>query len=229
MLKRRNPATQSAVQRGMSLVELMVGVAVGLLIVAGSTTVVATQLADSRRLVVEAQIQQDLRSSSDVIVRELRRAGGWDRAFQGVWAPNAAMAVNPYDAVTLPSSSEVTIAWAGANTLGFRLRTSTAGVLELKDANGSWQALTDAATLNVTTFTVAMATLSSTPMACPANCPGGGQACWPTVQVRALQMQITGRAVSDASVVRSIFSSVRMRNDRIVNNYLPGSTTLCPS
>lgn len=56
-------------QRGLSLVELMVGITVGLFVVAAAATLVANQLSDNRRLLLETQVQQDLRATMDIITR----------------------------------------------------------------------------------------------------------------------------------------------------------------
>ncbi|MBL0296208.1 MAG: hypothetical protein IPQ21_03185 [Betaproteobacteria bacterium] len=53
----------------------MVGITVGLFIVAAAAMLVTTQLGDNRRLLLETQVQQDLRATADIITRELRRAG----------------------------------------------------------------------------------------------------------------------------------------------------------
>ena len=53
----------------------MVGIALGLFVVAASTALVANQLGDNRRLLLETQVQQDLRASMDIITRQMRRAG----------------------------------------------------------------------------------------------------------------------------------------------------------
>ena len=76
----------------------MVGVAIGLFVVAAATMLVATQLSDNRRLMLETQVQQDLRATADIIARELRRAGHWAKARDGVWYEGNAAAVrdNPY-------------------------------------------------------------------------------------------------------------------------------------
>ena len=60
--------------RGLSLIELMVGIAVGLFIVAAATVLVSGQLGENRRLMLDTQLQQDLRATADIITRELRRA-----------------------------------------------------------------------------------------------------------------------------------------------------------
>lgn len=227
MLARRN-------QRGLSLIELMVGIAVGLLVVAGAATVTVTQLGDSRRLVVEAQIQQDLRATADIMTRELRRAGSWDGATTTVWSPTAAVAVSPIDGaeLVLVSASQITVkSYTGGatTTLEFR-RSGTPGVIQVNQSGGGWQKLSDDATVDITGLQFQVNTLAATPLACPANCPGPGSAtaCWPTVEVREVQVQITGQAISDSRVVRSINTSVRLPNDRVVNNYLPGTGVLCP-
>ena len=54
---------------------MMVGIAIGLFIVAGAVALVATQLGENRRMLLETQVQQDLRAAADIITRELRRGG----------------------------------------------------------------------------------------------------------------------------------------------------------
>ncbi len=211
----------------------MVGVAIGLFVVAGAATVVATQLGDSRRLVTEAQIQQDLRATADIMTRELRRAGEWSNAANAVWSPGQPVGANPNDAVTVVPNGEIDISWSGATALGFRWVAGPPGVLQLEDGAGNWQDLTDKTTLDITNFSAqVVATATAPPLACTAYCqpplyPANSTVCWPTLEVRELQMQITGRSVSDPTVVRSIVSNVRLRNDRIVNNN--GGGALCPS
>ena len=211
-------------QLGLSLVEMMVGVAIGLFVVAAAAMLVATQLADNRRLLLETQVQQDLRATSDIIARELRRAGYWGTSRQGVWNGSAPVA-NPYRGVNLVSASEINLSYSSARTeaaennvvdgseqFGYRLNGSTFAVDSLLGAGG-WQALSDAATLKVTAFTITLETVTTTPVACPAECPGGGEACWPTLSVREIQVAISGVAVSDPAVQRSVRNRVRLRND----------------
>ncbi len=217
-------------QGGLSLVELMVGVAIGLFIVAGAATVVATQLADSRRLTLETQMQQDLRATADIMVRQLRRAGYWSAASSTVWSPGSPWSLNPGGAVTLVSPTEVTIALSGSAVTGYYLNPGPPGVLMQKYGANPSQALTDGTTMNVTGFDLQLAPIAAVQMSCPALCPDGTQACWPTLQPQELLITITGQAVSDPSVVRTIQSTVRLRNDQIVNHNGTGlGGPLCPS
>ena len=219
---------------GLSLVELLVGIALGLFVVAGAATLVAGQLSDTRRLVLEAQVQQDLRTTADIMTREIRRAGYWVDADQMVWAPGAPSA-HYFDAPA-STAAHVDISLlrnAGQVTgpvLGFRrdLASNGSGVLKLIDSAGHAQELTDPLTLDVQTFTVDIRVVSSSPLACLKDCAGGGQACWPTVEVREAQLSITGQSVTDSSVKRTVYSNVRLRNDHIVDNLNTATTGSSP-
>ena len=81
--------------RGLSIVELMVGITIGLFIVAGATLMLTTQLGDNRRLLLEAQVQQDMRAAADMITRDIRRAGYWAQSYRQIW-PGAGALTNPY-------------------------------------------------------------------------------------------------------------------------------------
>ena len=222
MLKTLRPAPARHRQRGLSLVEMMVGLAVGLLVVAGATMVVTTQLGDNRRLMLETQLQQDLRASADVITRDLRRAGAWtDTARTGLWSATAAPASNPYKAATPASgvtASQVTYGYyraAGSPTAyGFRL---SSGVLQTLLA-GTWQDLTDVRVMTVTAFSVTARDGPAQQTPCPKLCPGlpaPATACWPAVTVRDFVIAITAQSVADPAVQRSLSTSVRVRNDVI--------------
>ena len=224
-------------QRGLSIVELMVGVAVGLFVVAAASMLVATQLSDNRRLTLETQVQQDLRATADIITRELRRAGHWAKARDGVAQPANA---NPYGGVTMAdgtafangvtSPGGVLLSYArsgneaaennaidSAERLGFRLNN---GVIQTQLGEDNWQALTDANTLTVRTFNLTM-NVQPVLLECAKPCPGGGNACWPQLRVRDIVIDITGEAAHDSSVSRSLSSTVRLRNDAVVAGTCP--------
>ena len=74
-------------QSGLSLVELLVGAAIGLFLVGGATKLFIDTLDDSRRLIIETRVNQDLRAASDLVARDLRRAGYWPNALQAAVQP----------------------------------------------------------------------------------------------------------------------------------------------
>lgn len=228
-------------QRGLSIVELMVGVAIGLFVVAAATMLVSTQLSDNRRLMLETQVEQDLRASADIITRELRRAGHWAKARDGVWYPGNAAVVrdNPYALVAKAdgtafadgdAASTVLISYSrsgdeGAETgaveaaeqLGFRLDN---GVIQTRLGDAGWQALTDGNTLKVTEFTV---TMNRQPirLECAKSCPDPLVDCRPALEVRDLRVLIRGEAANDSNVKRSVDTKVRLRNDAIIPGTCP--------
>ena len=173
-----NSTARARVGRGLSIIELMIGIAIGLFIVAGATLMLTTQLGDNRRLLLEAQIQQDMRAAADMISRDIRRAGYWAQSYRQVW-PGAGALANPYtriepggaplatDAIEYDRStgedgrligSDDNGVDAEANRprerVGFRLSTrpNEPKTIEYQVGAGNWQALTDKEVLEVTTF-----------------------------------------------------------------------------
>jgi Prokaryotic N-terminal methylation motif len=221
-------------QRGLSLVELLVGIAVGMFVVAAAATLVVTQLTDNRRMLLEVQVQQDLRATADIITRELRRAGSI--AFLGdatsyVWAPGSDWVPNPYVAVNPVAAAADTVTFSSSRTLGssgpygFRL---VDGAIESQLAAAGWQQLTDAATMRVTAFSITPQPQPPIRISCSKLCADGTQNCWPTVTVRAYTIDITGQATSDAAVRRSIRSVARLRNDQVTTDPGLGARS-CPA
>ena len=103
-------AGPGAPARGLSLVELMVGITIGLIVVAGATLLTATQLSDNRRLLLETQVQQDLRAAADIIAREVRRGGYNAFAHSLTWDPDQPALqpiANPYRGLALNNGPEV--------------------------------------------------------------------------------------------------------------------------
>jgi prepilin-type N-terminal cleavage/methylation domain-containing protein len=227
-------------QRGLSLVELMVGITIGLIVVAAAALLVSGQLTESRRLIAEAQIQQDLRASADAIARDLRRSGGigeYDNLHSVVWKLDDP--VDPWAAVNLenfsvnPTGTEVRYkytenALVPSTPLGFKLNS---GVIQTRLYAGGWQDLTDPSTMEVTvlSFTLLPETVARIP--CPNLCPaGGGASCWPNVRQRAIEVRITARHRAFPQIERTHVSRVRLRNDRFVfyNEIIATSAEVCP-
>ena len=209
------------------MVELLVGLAVGLFIAAAGITLMAGNLRENRALMLESRLMQDLRTAADIITRDLRRAGYWAGAVASIQpVPGTSVPANPYLAVAPSAAASDAVSFAFSrdasenHTLdsneqfGFRLRR---GVIEMQLGSGNWQALTDANTVVVTGFTVTP-TVEEINLAgaCPRPCPVGATDCPPRQQVRSLDVAIQARASADAGVQRGLRSSVRLRNDAIV-------------
>lgn len=218
-------------QRGISLVELLVGVTVGLFVAAAAGMLVATQLADNRKLLAETQLQQDLRSAVDIMTRELRRSGYSDAASEWVWPPTT-LGENAFATVTLTGTTQIVFKYRRAafdeGPYGFRYD-STAQTIQSQLGGTGWQELTDPRAVKVTAFNVrAVDTGGEVALPCPRLCSDGTDACWPRQLVREYVISITGQAANDASVQRSLQTRVRMRNDSVRFTDPAYPTRICP-
>lgn len=227
----RQPPRPLRSARGLSLVELLVGIAVGLFVVASAAMLVSTQLNDNRRLLLETQVQQDLRAAADIITRELRRAGHWPGAADFVWTGGAAAAANPYSAVTVKAGPPAEVGfryWRQANEWGPFGFKQDGNVLKTLLSAGGWQELTDGNTLRITAFSITPRDGPQTRLPCPNLCPDGTDSCWPTLTVRELDLDIEGEAASDPSVKRSLRTVVRLRNDLVRFHAAGVPAQVCP-
>ncbi|MBC7728699.1 MAG: hypothetical protein H7242_13990 [Microbacteriaceae bacterium] len=214
---RRGPAV-----RGLSLVELMVGLVVSLIVVGGAISMMARMQATTWRLLYETRLNQDLRAAADVVARDLRRGGFWGNAILGTLAVGVSSSVvqNPYAAPSNSSSDGVSYRFSrdatenntldDAERFGFRRQD---GVLQMQTSNGVWQDLTDNKNLLLTALTITP-TLTTLPLGsiCSKPCAAGTPNC-PVSTVRSLAVTLTGQSVRDSTMVRSINLTVRMRND----------------
>jgi prepilin peptidase dependent protein B len=218
---------------GMSMVELMVGIAIGLIIVGGGLAMLANFTGENRRLLLETRLNQDLRAAMDVVTRDIRRAGHWQGAASGVWVSGgpAVPAQNAYrsfyqsacnaspigTAASSPAAAAsfvcYTVAGNSDNVVqaneyyGFHLR---GGVLYAVVGGSAEQPVTDPGTVTVNSFVVTpnpqTASMSGfCRYTCTVNCP--------QVTVREFDILLQGTSANDASLQRQLRSSVRVRND----------------
>lgn len=226
-------------RHGLSIIELLVGISTGMFVLAGATMVTANQMTDNRKLLLETQIQQDLRSAMDIIVRDVRRSGYWAGAYKSV-TPDSVVQVNPYStAGVLPLTDDVVLAYTSSRDEdaghaetgavesnehnGFAFDESN-HTIDVQLRSGAFEALTDPSVVKITTFTatinptsVYLPTCSTPPCAMvsppsPSNAACGGLA---QVLTRNVVLRIEGEAVHDPSVKRSIVATVRLRNDQV--------------
>lgn len=219
-----------AAQRGLSLVEMMVGITIGLIVVAAAAMMVSTQLGENRRLLLETQIQQDMRATVDIITRELRRASYNPSATGDLWyeGRTGPIVQNSFGTITPTSGVGLT-----AVEFSYRRRSGDQGPYGYKlegnaiksKIGGQWQTLTDTSVMRVTGFTVDLAAPVSYPLPCPRLCDDGTQACWPSLQLRTATITLTGQSVADAAVTRTLRTQVRLRNDLTLFN----GATICPA
>ena len=218
---------QARLQSGVSLVELLIGLTIGLFIVGASLTALLTQLRESRTLIAQTRLMQDLRAAAELMARDLRRVCYWGAADHGVWqqTATAGAALNPYIAMST-SGSGVAFRYSrdtvendlvdGNEQFGYRLRN---GVLELQLGTSPWQAMTDSTTMKVTRFEITPTEqLLSLAGSCTAPCPASDLNCPPQLRVRSLVLTLTAQGIGNTSVERSVRTTVRLRNDALTGH-----------
>lgn len=228
--RRQQRHCRPALCRGLSLVELLVGTALGLFIVSAGLALLTGHLHENRSLVLEARLMQDLRAASDAITRDLRRAGHWGDAGAGLWRGETPARANPY--LALPpddaASDAVRVHYSRDNaenhhrdaneTFGFRLREQG---IDMLLGEGNWQALTDPGTVQVTALRLTPHS-SVVSLPCDRSCPPADPAaspaavCPPRLQVRLYTVELSGRSPADPRLQRSLHTSVRVRNDAVI-------------
>jgi type IV pilus assembly protein PilW len=226
-------AKKRASQRGLSIVEFMVGTAIGLFVVGGALKVFVDLFDNNRRQLVEVRLNQDLRAAADIISRDLRRSGYWENATLGV-------AQTPVDNpfananVTGMTANSLTYTYDRSRDGAFAAVTDQSGfqltgyVLQMRVGNG-WQNLTDPATVQVTSFTVDTSAGAEQVVSRAAYCPcvssAGPTRCdpavvdasanRPVVVMRRANIEIQGRATTDNTMTRQVVETVRLRNDEV--------------
>jgi prepilin peptidase dependent protein B len=178
-------------QRGLTLVELMVGLAIALLLTAVALLAMSQHLRENHRLLIEARLTQDLQAIVDLVSRDLRRAG--PLAVQG-------------DGVRFsPAGSP--------EQLAYRLQD---GVVSMKIGDGHWQAMNDAQTLRVSSLRFVPRTqeivLDGT---CREACSDATPNCPPRQQLRSIDIELTAQAVHDTRWTRTATRHVQLRHDAL--------------
>jgi type IV pilus assembly protein PilW len=232
-------------QRGLSLVELMVGITVGLIVVAAATLLVTSQLSDNRRLLLETQVQQDLRATADIITRELRRSGSSGTAEYYVASATLPPSFpasagqpqpNPYQGLTVNTGPASNVEFrykrndSAVGPFGYQL---VGGVIQTNFSalQSGWQDLTDSNVVVIDQFVLTQDPWTPVKLPCPKPClPAAGQPpdyCYPSIGVRTLTVKIVAHSRTDATISRTIESKVRLRNDNLTFN--SPAATACPA
>jgi prepilin peptidase dependent protein B len=211
-------------QRGLSIIELLIGAAIGMVVISGAAMLTAKNLYGSRLMLAEARLNEDLRNAADLLTRDLRRASYWGNAVKGTIAEGATSKtkLNPYTAASAPNSQELSYSFSREVSLdddvegdmerfGFRLYDNA---VQMRD-DGNWTDITDKASVRVTKFSITPTERTiNLGQYCATVCVAGSSPC-PKMVIRTYAMLIEGTSVRDSDVKRSLMSSVRVRNDSV--------------
>ena len=218
-------------QRGVTLIELMVSIAVGMFLLMAITQFFTGQIIGNADLLKVTRLNQELRAIMDLTVRDIRRGGYWGDAMRGVWYEGSpGVTANPLQSITVGSTlnPDSTAAVGGSLTYAYdvngdgtigddenftiRLNTTNHSVELVQGINTvTTTPLSDTGTTTITALTFSPE-LFPAPVTITCVVPGSN----PVLTVRELKISVTGRLSSDATVTRTMQETVRIRTDYIV-------------
>lgn len=229
MLNLSRPPHRFSKPTGLSLVEMMIAIVIGLVVVGGVIGIFASAIKSHSDNLKMTRLNQELRVTMNLMTRELRRAGFWGGAKTGE--------VNRDPNINVPAAGGcITFRYDENNNRtsepterrGFQLDGSAvdSGTDTGDGCAGSWSAITDPAAVVITGLTF---TLTATPLdvdgvpgAVPCRpppprafpeCPPGANSIIPapqTVPVQQIDITLTGRLAGDATVTRTLQGTVRV-------------------
>lgn len=222
-------------QTGLGLVEVLVALALGLFIVLVAVGLLLSQLREQHRRLLETRLQQELRASLMLIEADLRRAGRWGTADQGLWQPasSASPSANPYAAAVPDSASSPALGYTYSRDttenqavdpnerFGFRLHPTTRA-LELRTVGAAlapgtadtWQAVSDPQAVVFTELTVTPSlSVLSLGDRCTLPCAAGATDCPPQLSVRRFDVTLAAQATPATSVQARMSRRIHLPTD----------------
>lgn len=219
----------SSKQLGLSLVELMVSITIGLFIALGITTLLANNLRSNTQLAAANRLQQEVRNVMSIMTRDIRRAGFWTVSENSV---GIQLDINPFDSITITgscilysydldssNSSSPTNGSNGTNELfGFKMDSGSI-LTRIRGSNhtcqsGSdsiWEPLTDPSLTNFSTLNLnldsELATGTSPNVFYATGSTGAN------IFRRTINITLTACLRTDNSVCHTISEKVRVEND----------------
>jgi prepilin-type N-terminal cleavage/methylation domain-containing protein len=182
--------------RGFTLVELMVCLALGLALVACALLAWAHHLRETQHQVVQAQLMHELRTTTQFMANNIRRAGHHDKADQNMGA-SAFIIHGPELRVRFSNVHP------GTDQVAYRLHQ---GVIQVQWGHGAWQAMTDEKTLKITQFEVAPQTQTDLVDLVTANCKN-------RQEVTLINLNLKAQAIKNPEITQALQTTLRVRND----------------
>lgn len=211
-------------QVGLSLIEIMISLTLGIIVLAGVTSVFTGNLATQSTISARAQIEQDVRAAMEYMARDIRRSG--------YYSGNQSTTVNPFQAELAVGNPSSCILYAydtkkdgqitDDDKLGFRL---SSNALQLRrkaancDAPHSWENLTDVNTIIVKKLKFTINTVFCTDVTAElhVDCKGSVQKTNEVhVHTYDVKIELTAQLKADPSMSISSEQTVRIKNESVI-------------
>jgi len=213
--------------KGFTLIELMIGLAAGIIVMAGILTAVLALSRSNRENLDAARLYHELNATVAIIENDLRRAGYWGAASTNL---NVGANNNPFMATgtnisiinndcvifTYDRNGDGVLAAIndanGDERYGYRLKNQTVqkrpnslATFSCADADNTWFGVSGTNTNQITNLTI-------TPANATMDLDGAGPGT-ATVTVRNITITLSGQLANDNTVTRTLIKTVRVRND----------------
>ena len=215
--------TRRVLQRGVSIVEMMIGIAVGMFVVMVITQFFVGQIVGNSDLLKTTRLNQELRTIMDLTVRDIRRDGYWANAISGVWYDGSpGVTTNPLQSIVIGSTVNPATT-TSASSVKYSYDVNGNGTVEDSEnftiqlnnnavelvqgiLNPTTTTLSDTGTTTITALNFSFA-----PAAVTVGCIVAGSN--PVLTVRELTISLTGQLTSDPTVTRTMQETIRIRAD----------------
>lgn len=205
-------------QSGVSLIEILVGLSIGLIITAAVLGIFSNSIDGSQRLLGSGKLEQDLNAIMDGIVADVQRTGYWLNATNSNTNPFFAAGI---DITTNAAGNCVTFAYdrnqtgvvTDANEFGYRLGTNaiqfrpTGSVFDCAAPANNWANLTDPNTIVITAFTTSLNSVAIDSN--DTNTNGAN-----TTSYRTLTVTISGYLKTNSATTKTITRTIKLYNNK---------------
>lgn len=231
-------------QSGITLIEIMIALLLGLIIIAATITIYITTLRGSSDTLRSARLNHDLESVMSLMINDIRRAGYWGGAIAGadsrnnpfttgttnIQIPSAGCILYTYDANgdSAVDSNE----YYGFKLEGTNIRMRKTGATTADCTNGTWETMNiDSGNSRSEKVEIDTLTFDFDDASAPSKCKNvttvesENKSCATTtialnsgddiVETRQVTITLEGHITGETDVRKNLKSTVKVRNDRV--------------
>jgi len=204
-------------QRGLSILEILIGIAISLIVIAAIIGLFANSISGSQRVLDRGKLDRDLFAAMDVMTYDIERAGFWSNATNGATTNPFMTGTN--DLTTNASTNCLTFSYDkntdGTNTtndqFGYGLSGSAIQFRQggttcaTNTVGAGWSSLTDTNVITISSFQVTSTNVTVSGSNTNAT------------NYRTVTITLTGNLANDATNTRTITRTIKLYN----NKYTP--------
>ncbi|NVK30148.1 MAG: prepilin-type N-terminal cleavage/methylation domain-containing protein [Gammaproteobacteria bacterium] len=218
-------------QKGITLIELMVGMVLGLLVTGIAIQMYISTLGITKQTTETVRLNQELRAIADLIITDVRRAGYWSGATTGSTNPYSIMVsdnggggthLQVFDSPAGGSNNCIVVSYENntpspsEHIYGYRVSGAVIQMLTVTSyASGSYADCGDPAGYSATGSWVTLSdsrVFSVSPDSLVFTTNSGGTS-WASASSKSITVAVKGSAAGDPKISRELLDTVRIRNE----------------